>query len=152
MEDWSKVRVFGTRPEGGTCVIRPSAYGVVEDTEGRLAVVCTPHGNFLPGGGIEDGETPEETIKREVLEECGLRVVLGAWTIRAVQFVYSESENTHFEKRSIFIEGALEYSFRTKSEADHELVWVNSDMAVQFFSRQSHCWAVEQWRVYNPRR
>ncbi|MFH1823123.1 MAG: NUDIX domain-containing protein [archaeon] len=29
---------------------------------------------LLPGGGIEHAESPEEAIKREALEECGLEV------------------------------------------------------------------------------
>ena len=28
----------------------------------------------LPGGGIEYGETPQDSIKREIKEECGLEI------------------------------------------------------------------------------
>ena len=152
MEDWGRALVFGVRPEVEACVIRPSAYGLVEDDHGRLAVVRTGQGTFLPGGGIEAGETPEEAITREALEECGLVIRLGVWAARAVQFVYSEPERTHFEKRSIFIDGAVAGSGSTRLEADHELVWINSETATQILSHQSQCWAVERWRSRLTRR
>src|ERR1700687_845179 len=111
MEDWDKVPLFGARPQAAACVIRNSAYALVADEQGRLAVARTGQGAFLPGGGIAAGETPAEAIRRECLEECGLVVRPGtravAWTTRAVQFVYSESEKTHFEKRSTFIEAFI---------------------------------------------
>lgn len=31
----------------------------------------------LPGGGVDENETPQESLKREVLEECGLKVEVG---------------------------------------------------------------------------
>jgi 8-oxo-dGTP diphosphatase len=77
MEDWDKALVFGVRSEGERWVIRPSAYGLLEDQDGRIAVVRSQDGIFLPGGGIEIGETPQEAIRREALEECGLVVLVG---------------------------------------------------------------------------
>jgi 8-oxo-dGTP pyrophosphatase MutT (NUDIX family) len=56
----------------------------------RASVVCEAEGHMLlvrlrdpvsgveamypPGGGVEEGETPAETARRETLEETGLRV------------------------------------------------------------------------------
>jgi 8-oxo-dGTP pyrophosphatase MutT (NUDIX family) len=71
MDDWSKAPLFGFRSEVERWVIRPSAYGVLEDQAGRLAIVRSRDGVFLPGGGVDAGETPEEAILREALEECG---------------------------------------------------------------------------------
>lgn len=39
----------------------------------QLASYCTNAGHWtLPGGGIDHGEQPEETVRREALEETGL--------------------------------------------------------------------------------
>lgn len=60
--------------------LRVAAYAVVER---RGEVLLTHwrrgklHGWTLPGGGIEDGEDPEETVVREVFEETGLHANVG---------------------------------------------------------------------------
>lgn len=53
--------------------------GIVMFHEGKLVVVkhdVKGYGVYylLPGGGIEHSESPEEAIKREAIEECGVEV------------------------------------------------------------------------------
>lgn len=53
--------------------IRTGARGIVIRDDGKIALFYKSNKNEykLPGGGIEDDETPEEAFKREVLEETG---------------------------------------------------------------------------------
>jgi ADP-ribose pyrophosphatase YjhB (NUDIX family) len=62
---------------------RIAAYGVVRDDGGRLLLAraspaLTLRGRwFLPGGGVQHGEQPAESLRREIEEESGLTVTLG---------------------------------------------------------------------------
>ena len=146
MDDWSDVIVFGAHPRAGW-IVRPSAYALVLDDEGRLAVVETSQGTFLPGGGIEPGEQIDEAIRREALEECGLIIEPVGWTIRAIQFVYSRLEDTTFEKRSIFREGIITGVNSERLEPDHNVVWATWEQAADLLSHESQRWVIDQWRI-----
>jgi 8-oxo-dGTP diphosphatase len=62
---------------------RIAAYGVCRDGDGRLLLAraspaLTLQGRwFLPGGGVQHGESPPQSLCREVEEESGLTVELG---------------------------------------------------------------------------
>ena len=142
---WDDIPVFGSPPVDAPAVVRPSAYGIVIDAAVNVAVVRTPQGLFLPGGGIEPGETSRAAVVREVLEECGLAVRVGSWTVRAVDFVYSPTEQTHFEKRSTFVDAHASGPRIAPQEPDHVLEWIPPRTAAASLAHPSHRWAVEQW-------
>ena len=54
-------------------ILRMAARGIVIRGDGKIAVFNKSNKNEykLPGGGMENDENPEETFKREVLEETG---------------------------------------------------------------------------------
>ena len=62
---------------------RIASYGVARDTEGRLLLArasptLTLRGRwFLPGGGVQHGESPPDSLRREMEEESGLTVSVG---------------------------------------------------------------------------
>ncbi len=56
--------------------VRLASRGIVLRSDGKIAVFNKSNKNEykLPGGGRENDESPEETFKREVLEETGCEV------------------------------------------------------------------------------
>jgi protein-S-isoprenylcysteine O-methyltransferase Ste14/8-oxo-dGTP pyrophosphatase MutT (NUDIX family) len=143
----SEIPVFGARIAGQTYVPRPSAYALLQDSAGRVAVVETPRGFFLPGGGLEGHETAEEAVVRETQEECGLPIRAGACIGRAVQLVHSPAEAAHFEKISVFLECTPEeLPSGPEKEEDHDLIWISADEAARRLTHESHRWAVARWK------
>jgi 8-oxo-dGTP diphosphatase len=146
MDDWANVRVFGTRIDNLPLVIRPSAYAVIWD-EGRVAIVRQPLGGiFLPGGGIDAGETPEQAAVRETGEECGLVVrILGALP-RVIQFASAKDGRQYFEKRSSFFSAEVVRTAPELLTPNHETFWVSPGEAVRLLSHESHKYVVRQLR------
>lgn len=61
---------------------RIAAYALIADDTGRVLLTRGPGGRrrarwLLPGGGVEHGEHPEQTVIREAREETGLRINVG---------------------------------------------------------------------------
>ncbi|SIT85594.1 NUDIX hydrolase [Microbacterium sp. RU33B] len=62
--------------------MRVAAYAVITDDDGRILLAHWNEGRraawTMPGGGLEPGEDPERAAQREVREETGYKVTIGA--------------------------------------------------------------------------
>jgi 8-oxo-dGTP diphosphatase len=118
-----------------------------------VAVVRAIDGIFLPGGGLKDGESPEEAVEREALEECGLVVRVGACVTRRVQFVVT-SEGLGVEKRCAFFDASIERDNRAAMLPGHETLWLGPERAALALKHESQMWAVRDWMKFRgtPRR
>lgn len=61
----------------GKAFVRSSVRGIII-RDGKVAMVHSLKYDYykFPGGGMEDGESLEESLLREVAEESGLQVIL----------------------------------------------------------------------------
>lgn len=142
---WDDAPRFGPLLPGMPVVVRPSVYGLIVNSEQRVAIVRASDGVFLPGGGIDEGESPEEALRREALEECGWVVGVGALSDRAVQLAMSGDGAAFHEKRSEFFAITIERDNGTPLEAGHETLWVSAAEARALLKHESQAWAVDRF-------
>jgi ADP-ribose pyrophosphatase YjhB (NUDIX family) len=84
-------------------IIRPGVMAFVLDSSGQKILLHrrTDNGHWsLPGGAAEFGDSVQETVKREVLEECGvdvnIRRLVGVYSDpKRMMFSYPDGNNVH---------------------------------------------------------
>ncbi len=136
--------VFGKTTDGKTYTPRPGAYAVIFDNKNRVAVMQNTHGFFLPGGGIESEETIEESLRREVLEECGYEVHLQNKIGEAIDYIITKEDEKGFQIHGTFFKATFDFHVNSQTEADHTLVWLTPSEAIQKLDRQGQAWAIQQ--------
>ncbi len=132
---------FGVAAANANYVLRPGGYLVVQNSQGEIAMVSTPQGFFLPGGGQEEGESPAQAAVREANEECGLRVQLRGLLGTADELVYAATEGKYYRKRCVFFSAEVVQGDE-RGEDDHQLTWMRAEEAVSRLRHESQAWAV----------
>jgi len=135
--------VFGTQVDGHAYHARRAVYAVIRASKGRVAAVRSRGNLFLPGGGIEGGEIPEQALVREVAEECAQRLHIAEKIGEALQYFYASSEDKYFAMHAIFYAGV--FLGQTSGQAESPVVWVLPDDHAPFF-HASHLWAAQSLR------
>ncbi len=141
---------FGVQVAGRHYQPRPGSYAVMFNDLQQVAIVETPRGCFLPGGGALPGESPEDTLTREVLEECGCEVEIIGPLGFVTEYVFADGEG-YFAKQCSFFQAKLGNQVRELTEPDHRLVWLSIPNATARLIHGSHAWAVTEVRTRSSR-
>ncbi len=114
---------------------RTASRGIVVRENGDIAVFNKKNKNEykLPGGGIEDGETPEQAFIREVLEETGAQVEI----VQTLGIIEEQKTHSKFQQIShVFVGKVLSETHElslTKKEEDEggSILWMNPQEALE---------------------
>ena len=134
-------RVLGQRLDADY-LDREGAY-LISIVDGRVGVVQTPKGYFLPGGGLENGESHAACIVRECLEETGRTCCVKDRLCSAESFVEHPTLG-HFHPIQTYYTGALSAQTAAAVESDHRFLWVEGETVRGHLFSAMQNWALEQ--------
>ena len=115
--------------------IRYGARGIIINQDGNIAIFNKQKKNEykLPGGGIDEGETPEEAFIREALEEtgCDIKITKSLGTIEE-----RESQDNFVQISYVFVAEVInqkEELSLTQKEKDEgaTLIWTSLDKGIE---------------------
>jgi 8-oxo-dGTP diphosphatase len=135
--------IFGEPQPGTRYVDRPGAYALIRDETGRMPIMqIEPGRHFLPGGGMEPGETPEHCLIREIAEEIGHAALIGEPLGRATQYVDSlrigpVAVRAHYFRARLG--GALPV------HPEHACLWLPPEAAIPLLVREADRWAITRF-------
>ncbi|MFD2305727.1 NUDIX hydrolase [Enterococcus termitis] len=139
---------FGEKSETLVYKKRLGAYIIVSRNDNsEIVLIQAPNGAyFLPGGEIEQGETKEAAINREMLEELGIEVVIGEYLGQADEYFHSRHRCTDYYNPGYFFVADEWKQVCEPLEKTNEIRWVSVEEGISLLKRGSHKWAVKKWQ------
>jgi 8-oxo-dGTP diphosphatase len=113
---------------------REAARAVLFDQDNQVALVHAPNKNYykLPGGGVEEDESVEQALKREVLEEAGCEIeVIGevGQIVEHRDYCDLRQASYCFLARVVGEKGETNFTQKEK-ERGFKLIWVDLNEAI----------------------
>jgi ADP-ribose pyrophosphatase YjhB (NUDIX family) len=88
-------------------VLRPSVYAIIRNEHTVLLVTNTTSGRYyLPGGGLEVGESLEEALHRELREEAGIEVIITRLITAVEDFFYYDPADTAYHALQFYYQAS----------------------------------------------
>ncbi|GAB2027679.1 NUDIX hydrolase [Lactovum odontotermitis] len=139
------IPAFGEKTASASYKTRYGVYAIVEKDK-KFCLVQAPNGSFfLPGGEIEAGESHEQALKRELLEEIGADCEIGDFLGQADEYFYSSHRDQHYYNPAYIYSLASLRLDKSPLEDFNKIYWFDYNEALEKLKRGSHKWGLEKY-------
>lgn len=127
-------------PREGRTIFREAVRGIILNGRDVFMIHSPVNGDYkFPGGGVQPGETHDQALRREVMEESGRSIagVHGEFGMITEYDIPKEPDYDVFKMTSYYYLCTLDESFSSQNLDDYERdlafqpVWVDIDHAIQ---------------------
>lgn len=138
-------KIFGIK-ENVDYLDREGVY-LIPCRNNQVAVVQTPKGYFFLGGGLENGESHLDCMKRECMEEVGCSPRVEGRLCSAEAYINHPTMGYFHPIQTYYFGALLDRKF-TPTETDHVLRWIEYGQLKGKMFLEMQNWALDQ--LYAP--
>ena len=143
------MKYIGKKDENVEYRKRPGAYAIIvnkNDDKIGIVKVITDEGveNFYLGGGIEEGETKLEALKREMIEEAGYTIKNIKELEEVGSYIFAEDHGYIEVIASVYI-AEFDKKVAEPIEKDHNVIWVKPEEYVDKMFREWQRYIMEKF-------
>lgn len=125
--------------DGSNYTPRPASRAVLFDKDDKIAFMHVTKYNYhkLPGGGVDKGETLEQALEREVLEEAGCKIKIGKEIGEIVEYrdLYKTKTESYCWIGEVVGDKGEPNFVDVEIEGQFKLTWVTLDEAIELIKK-----------------
>ena len=132
---------FGEKPvDTSTWDHKQTSRAVVFDNENKIAILYVEAFDFpkLPGGGVEEGEDLEQTLRRECLEEIGCEIEIIQEIGEVIEYREEKKmlQNAFCFLARVVGEKGVSHFTETEIKQGVEIKWLPIDEVLKMFDKE----------------
>ena len=139
------MKYVGSKKENVEYRKRPGAYAIIVNKDNdKIGIVTDGEDYFYLGGGIENGETKLETLKREMIEEAGYSIKNIREFEEVGSHIFAEDKGYLEIIASVYI-AEFDKKIAEPIEKDHKVLWVTPEEYVSKMFREWQRYIMERF-------